>query len=166
MTWLRTLGSRFLALFRKQRLEEELDTEVRFHLEMETEENLRRGMSPEEARHAARRSFGGVEQAKEAWRDRRGLPRVEEWLRDLRFAARMLARRFASRLLNGSSKRKTLGFLTMALPTATRCRCPPDNARGLRFKSPSMPSILAVSSTFRLIRSFGVLRSFRAKAIF
>lgn len=92
MTWLKTLGSRFLALFRKQRLEEELDTELRFHLEMETEENLRRGMSPEEARRAARRSFGGVDQAKEAWRDRRGLPWIEEWLRDLRFGARSLAR--------------------------------------------------------------------------
>jgi len=91
MTSLRTLGSRFLALFRKRRLEEELDAELRFHLVMETEQNLRRGMSPEEARHAAVRSFGGVEQTKEAWRDRRGLPRVEEWLRDLRFAARTLA---------------------------------------------------------------------------
>ena len=92
MTWLKTFLSRCLALFRKPELEEELDREVRFHLEMETEENLRRGMTPEEARYAARRSFGGVDQAKESWRDRRWLPQVDQWVRDLRFGARALAR--------------------------------------------------------------------------
>ncbi len=92
MTWLKTFLDRFLALFRKSELEEELDTEVRFHLEMETAENLRRGMTPEEARYAALRQFGGVEQAKESWRDRRWLPQVDQWVRDLRFGARSLAR--------------------------------------------------------------------------
>jgi hypothetical protein len=73
MMWLRTFLSRFQALFRRRQLEEELDQEVRHHLEMETEENLRRGMSPEEARCAARRSFGGAGReeaagpAREAW---------------------------------------------------------------------------------------------------
>ena len=92
MNWLRTFLSRFGALFRRRKLEEELDEEVRFHLEMEIQENLRRGMSAEEARNAARRSFGGVDHAKEAWRDRRWLPQVDQWLKDLRFAARNLAR--------------------------------------------------------------------------
>jgi putative ABC transport system permease protein len=92
MTWLKMFLSRFLALFRKPELEEELDTEVRFHLEMETAENLRRGMTPEEARYAALRQFGGVDQAKESWRDRCWLPQVDQWVRDLRFGARSLAR--------------------------------------------------------------------------
>ncbi len=92
MTWLKTFAGRFLALFRKRKLEEELDQELRFHLEMETAENIRRGMGPEEARRAARRSFGGLEQAKEAWRDRRWLPQVDQWARDLRFGTRTLAR--------------------------------------------------------------------------
>ena len=84
--------SRLLATFRKRRLEEELDDELRFHLQMETEENIRRGMRPEEARYAARRSFGGIQQTREIWRDRRYLPWLESWLRDLRFAVRSLAR--------------------------------------------------------------------------
>ncbi len=92
MTWLRTFLSRFHALFRRQELEEELDEEMRFHLQMEVEENVRRGMSPEDARCAARLSFGSVDGAKEAWRDRRWLPQVGEWLTDLRFGVRNLSR--------------------------------------------------------------------------
>ncbi|MGA2182706.1 MAG: ABC transporter permease [Bryobacteraceae bacterium] len=87
-----TFLNRLVALLRRRRLENELDDELRFHLEMETEENIRRGMSAEEARYAARRSFGGIEQTREAWRDRRFLPEVDAWARDLRHGARMLAR--------------------------------------------------------------------------
>ena len=61
--------SRLRAVRRKAEIDEELDEEVRFHLEMETEENIRRGMSAEEAKYAALRRFGGVEQRKEEWRD-------------------------------------------------------------------------------------------------
>ncbi len=69
-----------------------LDAELHAHLEMLTEENIRRGMSPEDARHATRREFGGVEQAKELYRDQRGLPFLECLLQDLRFGARMLSK--------------------------------------------------------------------------
>jgi putative ABC transport system permease protein len=92
MIRLSALLSRLLATFRKQRLEDELDDELRFHLQMETEENIRRGMSAQEAHYAARRSFGGFQQTREIWRDRRYLPWLESWLRDLRFAVRSLAR--------------------------------------------------------------------------
>jgi len=92
MIRLSALFSRLLATFRKQRLEEELDDELRFHLQMETEENIRRGMSAEEAHYAARRSFGGIQQAREIWRDRRYLPWLESWVKDLQFALRSLAR--------------------------------------------------------------------------
>jgi hypothetical protein len=71
-------------------MEEELDEEVRFHLEREIEENIIRGMSPEEARYAALRSFGGVERVKEESRDVRGIRLLEELWQDLRFGARML----------------------------------------------------------------------------
>jgi len=87
-----TLLNRLMASLRRPTLESELDEELRFHLDMETAENLRRGMSAEEARRAARRSFGGVEVTKDAWRDRRFLPELEAWGRDLRHAARSLAR--------------------------------------------------------------------------
>jgi putative ABC transport system permease protein len=86
--WLRRLK----AVRRKPELDEELNEEVRFHLEMETEENIRRGMNAEEARYEALRRFGGVEQRKEEWRDERFLPRLEGWLQDLGYAWRALKR--------------------------------------------------------------------------
>lgn len=90
MTRAITLLRRLRAVFFKGVLDGDLDEEIRTHLEMQREENERRGMSPEEARRAALRSFGGVEQVKEKYRRRRGLPVVETTLQDLRYAARML----------------------------------------------------------------------------
>jgi putative ABC transport system permease protein len=84
------LRLRLRALFRKSEMERELDEELRFHLEKEAEQNLSRGMSPEEARLAALRSFGGVARFKEESRDVRGVRFVEEIRQDLRFCARML----------------------------------------------------------------------------
>ena len=87
---LNKLRLRLRALFFKSKLEEELDEEVRFHLEREIEENIVRGMTPEEARYAAIRSFGGVERVKEESRDVRGIRLLEELWQDLRYGARML----------------------------------------------------------------------------
>jgi putative ABC transport system permease protein len=89
---LRVLASRVIGLFRKRGLEKELDAELRSHIELLTAENARRGMTPGEARRAAQREFGGVEQTKESYRDQRGLPFVDALLQDLRFALRMLTR--------------------------------------------------------------------------
>ena len=87
---LNKLRLRLRALFFKSKMEEELDDEVRFHLEREIEENIVRGMTPEEARYAAIRSFGGVERVKEESRDERGVRLLEELWQDMRFGARML----------------------------------------------------------------------------
>src|SRR5215510_3322356 len=87
---LRKLIHRLRAGLRRRNIERELDRELQFHLEMETAENVRRGMSEEEARRAARLSFGGVEQTKEAYRDVARFRRFEELRRDLRYGARML----------------------------------------------------------------------------
>ena len=84
--------SRFRALFRKGPLDEELSAEMQVHLELLAEDNLRRGMSPEEARYAAKRQFGGVEQIKEELRELRGLPFVEAFVQDMRFGLRMLVK--------------------------------------------------------------------------
>ena len=92
MTRLRIFLSRLGNLFLKRKHEKELDEEIRCHLEMLTEENLRQGMSVEEAQYAALRMFGGVEQIKERYRDRRHLPFVETTLQDLRYAVRMLTK--------------------------------------------------------------------------
>src|SRR5467141_1522569 len=88
----RTLLQRAGAFFRRRRLEDDLDEELRSHLEMAIELNLRKGMSAEDARREALRSFGGVEQTKEIYRDQQGLPMIETTLQDLRFGLRMLRR--------------------------------------------------------------------------
>jgi len=90
MTWLRVFMSRVRGLFLKRKLEQELEDEIRAHLEMQTEDNLRQGMSAGEARLAALRKFGGVEQVKENYRERRSLPVVDATLQDLRLGVRML----------------------------------------------------------------------------
>jgi macrolide transport system ATP-binding/permease protein len=87
-----TLTLRLAALFRRGRLEDDLDEELRSHLEMAVELNVRKGMDAENARREALRSFGGLEQTKENYRDQRGLPMIETTLQDLRFGLRMLWR--------------------------------------------------------------------------
>src|SRR5579859_2746548 len=86
------LATRFAALFHKQRLEQEMNDEVRSHLELLIQENIQRGMSRDEARCAALRSFGGMDQTKEVYRDQRGLPIMETLLQDIRFGLRQLRR--------------------------------------------------------------------------
>ncbi|MGC2333112.1 MAG: ABC transporter permease [Candidatus Acidiferrales bacterium] len=81
---------RFVGLFGKQRRDRELAAELESHLQMHIEENLRTGMTPDKARRQALIQLGGVEQTKESYRDRRGLPWLEALLQDLRFGLRML----------------------------------------------------------------------------
>lgn len=84
---------RFRVLFQKGSVEHEMEREMRFHLELEIEENLREGMSPEEARRAALISFGGVEKFKELARDERGGRLLDDLVQDLRYTVRTLRRR-------------------------------------------------------------------------
>src|SRR5581483_1745397 len=83
---------RLLALFRKDELEREMERELRFHLEREAEENIRRGMRPEEARRAAALSFGSVERTKEECRDERRARWLETCWQDARYGVRILRR--------------------------------------------------------------------------
>src|SRR5271170_1141648 len=84
--------SRLNNLFRNNRAEEALAREVASHLTLLADDFERRGMSPEEARLAAKRAYGGVEQAKQAHRDERSLLWMEQTVQDLRYAVRMLAK--------------------------------------------------------------------------
>ncbi|MEO7411894.1 MAG: ABC transporter permease [Opitutaceae bacterium] len=83
---------KFRALFHRKKLDAEMAEEMRQHLELRTQANLAAGMSPDEARYAAQRSFGGVDQIKEIAREDRGWIRLEELIRDLKFSARQLAK--------------------------------------------------------------------------
>jgi predicted permease len=92
MTRLRIFFHRMLGLFLRRKLERELEEEIRSHLDMQIEDNLRQGMSPEDARRAARLRFGGVEQVKEAYRDKSRLGWIENLWQDLRYGVRMLVK--------------------------------------------------------------------------
>ncbi len=94
---------RLRSLFGRSTTEATLNEEIRLHLEMQTEANLAAGMSPAEARSAAQREFGGVEQIKEAYRDERAFVWLEQIMKDLQFAVRSL--------------RKTPGFTAVAILT-------------------------------------------------
>ncbi len=88
----RRVVARFRSLIRSNRIEQELAREVASHLTLLADDFESRGMSPEEARIAAKRAYGGVEQAKQAHRDERSLLWIEQTLQDLRHAGRTLSR--------------------------------------------------------------------------
>src|SRR3981189_2616578 len=87
-----TILQRVAAPFRRRQREADLDAELASHVAMAVEFNMQKGMGAAEARREALRSFGGVEQVKEIYRDQRGLPMIESALRDVRFGLRMLRR--------------------------------------------------------------------------
>jgi predicted permease len=86
------LKRRWRALFRKEQLERELEDELRFHLERETAQNLRNGMNPDDAHYSALKSFGPMERSKEECRDARRVRFIEEFVQDVRYGKRLLAK--------------------------------------------------------------------------
>jgi len=92
MSAIRAFLCRLSGLFDNQRKDHELKEEIESHLQMHIEDNVRSGMTPEQARRDALIRSGGLELAKEAYRDRRSLPVLETMMRDLRHALRTLRR--------------------------------------------------------------------------
>ncbi|HJZ99533.1 MAG TPA: ABC transporter permease, partial [Candidatus Solibacter sp.] len=90
MSWARVIAARIRGLFGRQGQERELDDEVQFHLELQIDDNIRAGMNPADARYAALRSFGGIDLAKERYRDQRSIVFIETTAQDMRYALRMM----------------------------------------------------------------------------
>src|SRR5215475_12571872 len=84
------LWRRLLSMPRRRRHEREMEEEMRFHLEMQIDQNLASGMAAEEAHYAARRQFGNQTWLKEASREMWSLNSIETLIQYLRFGARML----------------------------------------------------------------------------
>jgi putative ABC transport system permease protein len=92
MRWFYKLTLRFRSLFRKSHVERDLSDELRFHLEKLVEEKIAMEMTAKEARYAAQRELGGIEQIKEECRDMRRVNYIEDFVQDIRFGTRMLVR--------------------------------------------------------------------------
>src|SRR3979411_427424 len=101
MPRLRAWFSRLLGLFQKNKRDAEMAEEMQAHLDLLTERHIAAGMLPHEARNAALRQFGGVEQVKEVAREQRVWRWADEFVQDIRYGARML--------------RRTPGFSTLAI---------------------------------------------------
>jgi predicted permease len=87
---IRIVFSKLVGMFWRRSLDEDFDAEMKVHLEMLTDENVHRGMPPNEARDAALRSMGNMTLHKEIQREGRGLPQIETLFADLKYGARML----------------------------------------------------------------------------
>lgn len=143
--WLRAL------IFRK-RVEREMDKEMRQHLEMEVEHNIRRGMPPAEARRAARIAFGSVDRAKEDVRDERGTRWLEQLASDVRFGARSLRRRPAFATV-------AIGTIALSIGAATSIFSVVDSVlfRSLPYREPGR--LMAVWQTVPDWRTQPILAS-------
>jgi hypothetical protein len=97
--WLYAIPLRLRSIFRRQQVEQELEDELQYHLNMRIEESVAGGMSSEQARRAALLSMGGLDQRKEECRDARGIAWIIEPQRNFHYALRILWKQKALSLI-------------------------------------------------------------------
>ena len=178
MSWL----SRFVSVIRSDRLNRDLDDEMRFHLDARTDEYTRAGLSTEEARARARRQFGSPALLRDASRDIKLLPRLESILRDVSFATRLWRR---NKLVTGAA----LVSLSLAIGACTAAfslidalilrtlpvddpqsliyvalRVPTEDREGLAFNYPLFREMRTASS--RHVRLFALSDQTKRDAVF
>ncbi len=90
--WRYAVPLRLRSLFRRPRVERDLDEELQYHLDRKIEDYIGRGMTPEQARYAALRAMDGLTQRKEECRDMRGINAIDTIIRDIRYSLRVLAK--------------------------------------------------------------------------
>src|SRR6059036_3803569 len=88
--WIYTIPLQLRSLFRWPKADQELDDELRDHLDLKTEQYVAQGMTQEEAHRRARLDLGGIEQTKEKCRDARRVNWIQNFFQDLRYGLRML----------------------------------------------------------------------------
>jgi predicted permease len=111
---MRVLLSRVLDVLLRRSREQRLDDEIQQHLDLLTDDYVAGGMSRDEARLAARRAFGGVDQIKERYRDQRGLPFLEMLSQDVKFAVRLMRKHALFSMTAIGSLALSIGALTIA----------------------------------------------------
>src|SRR5689334_12675198 len=90
--WLYTLPLRVRSLFRRRQVEQDLDDELQYHVEMKIEEYVAKGLNRKRAREAALRAMGGVTQQKEECREMRRVGVIEDLVQDIRYGVRVLSK--------------------------------------------------------------------------
>jgi predicted permease len=167
--WLYVIRLRLRSVFRSRQADRELDDEIEFHLARQTEANLAAGLSPQEARAAAVRRFGGIQQRKEECRDQRRVNLLEHLGQDLRYAMRTLWRSRGFALTACLSLSLGIGVnvaavgvmsqLLLAPPTAER----PERLANLEPGRPqvSHPELVDLAASRRLGRIAGYSHSSR-----